>query len=211
MHASAGRARDSLLWGKVRYVADVWQNGYLRGARSGWYRRSYHDWPVSVSTLSIPLTPDVVLRPNTAPPHLTDLPRPYSPIPSCLRPGSVCSTSVLRRPADPRSFAQSSVAANDGFSQIDGGWLDHNWVQLGKQVAWACVGLSWTFVVTYAIMFVINLIPGCKFRATMEAEIVGMDVSAIGAPLDLFPLTLSACCHDFFKSQTWTLPGLGLD
>jgi hypothetical protein len=28
-------------------------------------------------------------------------------------------------------------------------------------------------------MFVINLIPGCKFRATMEAEIVGMDVSAV--------------------------------
>ncbi|RSH87420.1 hypothetical protein EHS25_003330 [Saitozyma podzolica] len=77
-------------------------------------------------------------------------------------------------------FAQSSVAANDGFSQIDGGWLDHNWVQLGKQVAWACVGLSWTFVVTYAIMFVINLIPGCKFRATMEAEIVGMDEVELG-------------------------------
>lgn len=72
-------------------------------------------------------------------------------------------------------FAQSSVAANDGFSQIAGGWLDHNYVQLGKQVAWAAVGFTWTFVVTLAIMFVINLIPGCKFRASEEAEIVGMD------------------------------------
>lgn len=72
-------------------------------------------------------------------------------------------------------FAQSSVAANDGFSDIPGGWLNGNWVQLGKQVAWAAVGFSWTFVVTLLIMFFINLIPGCKFRASEEAEIVGMD------------------------------------
>ncbi|KGB74494.2 amt family ammonium transporter [Cryptococcus deuterogattii R265] len=77
-------------------------------------------------------------------------------------------------------FAQSSVAANDGFSVIDGGWLDHHYVQLGKQVAWACVGIAWTFVVTYAIMFFINLIPGCHFRATEEAEIVGMDEVELG-------------------------------
>ncbi|BEI87795.1 uncharacterized protein CcaverHIS019_0105130 [Cutaneotrichosporon cavernicola] len=72
-------------------------------------------------------------------------------------------------------FAQSSVAANDGFSKIPGGWIDRNWIQLGKQVAWVCVGCGWTFVVTIAIMFIINLIPGCKFRASEEAEIVGMD------------------------------------
>ncbi|KAK8864358.1 hypothetical protein IAR55_001605 [Kwoniella newhampshirensis] len=77
-------------------------------------------------------------------------------------------------------FAQSSVAANDGFSAIDGGWLDHNYKQLYKQIVWALVGLSWTFVVTYAIMFVINLIPGCKFRSTEEAEIVGMDEVELG-------------------------------
>lgn len=72
-------------------------------------------------------------------------------------------------------FAQSSVAANDGFSEIPGGWMDGHWVQIGKQIAWAAVGFGWTFVVTIAIMFVINLIPGCKFRASEEAEIVGMD------------------------------------
>lgn len=64
---------------------------------------------------------------------------------------------------------------------------DHNWVQLGKQVAWVAVGLSWVFVVTYAIMFVINLIPGCKFRASEEAEIVGMDVSAVLHDLSIIP------------------------
>jgi ammonia channel protein AmtB len=54
---------------------------------------------------------------------------------------------------------------------------DGNWIQLGKQVAWICVGVTWTFVVTYAIMFVINLVPGLHFRASEEAEVVGMDVS----------------------------------
>ena len=51
---------------------------------------------------------------------------------------------------------------------------------MGKQVAWAAVGVSWTFVVTLAIMFVINLIPGCKFRASDEAQIVGMDEVELG-------------------------------
>ncbi len=69
------------------------------------------------------------------------------------------------------------MAANDGFSQIDGGWLDHNYIQLAKQLAWGVTGISWTFGVTIAIMTVINLIPGCHFRSTEEAEIVGMDVS----------------------------------
>jgi ammonia channel protein AmtB len=54
---------------------------------------------------------------------------------------------------------------------------DRNWIQLPKQIAWIVASLAWTFGVTYAIMFVINLIPGCHFRATEEAEIVGMDVS----------------------------------
>ncbi|TXT07168.1 hypothetical protein VHUM_03338 [Vanrija humicola] len=72
-------------------------------------------------------------------------------------------------------FAQSSVAANDGYADIPGGWLNGHWVQFGKQVAWVAVGFAWTFVVTILIMFFINLIPGCKFRASEEAEIVGMD------------------------------------
>ena len=77
-------------------------------------------------------------------------------------------------------FAQASVAANDGYAVIDGGWLDGNWIQLAKQIAWIAVGSAWTFVVTYLIMFLINLIPGCKFRATEEAEIVGMDEVELG-------------------------------
>lgn len=72
-------------------------------------------------------------------------------------------------------FAQASVAANDGYAVIEGGWLDRNFAQLGKQVAWIAVGTAWTFVVTYIIMFLINLVPGLHFRADDEAQVVGMD------------------------------------
>lgn len=77
-------------------------------------------------------------------------------------------------------MAVSDSLTNSHFrALINCCFSDHHYVQLGKQVAWACVGMAWTFVVTYAIMFFINLIPGCHFRATEEAEIVGMDVSLL--------------------------------
>ncbi|KAM0754568.1 ammonium transporter [Meredithblackwellia eburnea MCA 4105] len=77
-------------------------------------------------------------------------------------------------------FAQSSVTFNDAYTVIPGGWLDRNWIQVGYQFAWICACWGWTFVMTYAIMFLINLIPGCKFRADEEAEIVGMDEAECG-------------------------------
>jgi hypothetical protein len=45
-----------------------------------------------------------------------------------------------------------SVAHNDAFLDIPGGWLDHHYVQLAKQLAWAGAGAGWTFVVTFIIM-----------------------------------------------------------
>lgn len=95
-------------------------------------------------------------------------------------------------------FAQASVAANDGYLVIPGGWLDHNYIQLAKQLAWVVYVAAWAFVTTYLEMFrefpstkqstsqsltpihsslllVIDKIPGCHFRSTQEAEIVGID------------------------------------
>lgn len=37
------------------------------------------------------------------------------------------------------------------------------------------VAFDRTFVVSYALMFLINLIPGCKFRVDEEGEIIGVD------------------------------------
>lgn len=57
---------------------------------------------------------------------------------------------------------------------------DRNWIQLPKQIAWIAVSFAWVFAITYILMFIINLIPGCHFRSTEEAEIVGMDEVELG-------------------------------
>ena len=72
-------------------------------------------------------------------------------------------------------FAQASVAANDAFTEIDGGWFDQSklnempdvnrltlstdWIQLGYQIAWICAGSGWTFVISYILLVIIDHIP----------------------------------------------------
>lgn len=45
-------------------------------------------------------------------------------------------------------FAQKSVAGFDGITQIKGGWLDHNWIQVAYQLANSAAGMGYSFVVT---------------------------------------------------------------
>ena len=45
-------------------------------------------------------------------------------------------------------FAQASIAGADGITVIPGGWLDHNYRQLGVQLADSVSGLSYSFVMT---------------------------------------------------------------
>ena len=77
-------------------------------------------------------------------------------------------------------FAQKQVAALDGFSVINGGWIDHNWVQLGYQLADSTAGFAYSLVMTTAILWVMHFIPGLRLRATEEAEIVGIDDAEMG-------------------------------
>lgn len=72
-------------------------------------------------------------------------------------------------------FAQSSVAANDGFLVIEGGWLDRHWMQVPYQLAWIAFATAWTAVGTFVIMFVIDHIPYCQFRTTDDGETCGLD------------------------------------
>lgn len=77
-------------------------------------------------------------------------------------------------------FASKQIAALDGISRIDGGWLDHHWVQLGYQLADSFSGGAWSFCFTCLILFVMNLIPGLRLRTTEEGEILGVDDAEIG-------------------------------
>lgn len=77
-------------------------------------------------------------------------------------------------------FAQASVANFDGFSVIKGGWLDHHYIQLGYQLADSVTGLSYSFVVTTLILWVMHMIPGLSLRVGEDAEILGIDDAEMG-------------------------------
>lgn len=78
-------------------------------------------------------------------------------------------------------FAQASVANNDGYLAIPGGWLDGHFIQLPKQIAWCVVCVAWTAGVTYAIMFVLDHTPGIgPFRVSQRGEIIGVDEDQLG-------------------------------
>ncbi|KAH9811024.1 ammonium transporter AmtB-like domain-containing protein [Melampsora americana] len=77
-------------------------------------------------------------------------------------------------------FASKTIAQSDGHTVIEGGMIDKNYKQMYKQLVWVLVGSAWSFVVTYLIMMVINVIPYCHFRATEESEVLGMDADQSG-------------------------------
>ncbi|KAJ6091672.1 hypothetical protein N7467_003641 [Penicillium canescens] len=76
-------------------------------------------------------------------------------------------------------FAANYIAALDG-TEIDGGWINHNWVQLGYQLADSVSGFAYSFFGTCIILFLINLVPGLSLRAPEEDEIMGIDDAEIG-------------------------------
>lgn len=77
-------------------------------------------------------------------------------------------------------FAANYIAHLDGFTVIPGGWLNQNYVQLGYQLADCAAGFSYSFVVTCAILFLMNLVPGLSLRATAEEEELGLDDGQLG-------------------------------
>jgi len=77
-------------------------------------------------------------------------------------------------------FAQSSIAGLDGVTQIPGGWLDRHYIQLAIQLADSMSGMSYSFVMTTIILWVMHYIPGLSLRASEEAEILGIDDAEMG-------------------------------
>ncbi|KAI1499583.1 ammonium transporter AmtB-like domain-containing protein [Biscogniauxia marginata] len=77
-------------------------------------------------------------------------------------------------------FAADYIAALDGSSEIPGGWINHNYVQLGYQIADSVAGFSYSFVLTCVILFLINLIPGLSLRLPAEEEAIGVDDGQLG-------------------------------
>ncbi|KAJ3996780.1 ammonium transporter AmtB-like domain-containing protein [Lentinula boryana] len=76
-------------------------------------------------------------------------------------------------------FAQASVAGFDGITDIPG-WLDHNYIQLGYQLADSIAALSYSFVMTTIILYIMHYIPFLRMRGSEEAEIMGLDEYDMG-------------------------------
>ncbi|OKL60033.1 Ammonium transporter 1 [Talaromyces atroroseus] len=77
-------------------------------------------------------------------------------------------------------FAADYIARLDGSTVIDGGWLNHNYIQLAYQLADSVSGLVYSFFGSCIILFVINFIPGLSLRSPEEDEIMGIDDAEIG-------------------------------
>jgi Amt family ammonium transporter len=96
-------------------------------------------------------------------------------------------------------FAQKSIASFDGSTQIQGGWMDHHWPQVGFQLANSVAGISYSFVMTVRnldhvpnttksthslhqtiILWAMHLVPTLRLRCSEETEIVGMDDAEMG-------------------------------
>ncbi|KAH8652042.1 ammonium transporter AmtB-like domain-containing protein [Xylariales sp. PMI_506] len=77
-------------------------------------------------------------------------------------------------------FAADYIAHLDGITVIPGGWVNHNWVQLGYQIADSVSGFSYSFVLTCVILFIMNFIPGLSLRVAPEEEELGLDDGQLG-------------------------------
>jgi Amt family ammonium transporter len=63
---------------------------------------------------------------------------------------------------------------------IPGGWLNGHWIQVLYQIADSCAGLAYSFCVTYAILFIMDKIPGLSLRVDEEREARGIDDTELG-------------------------------
>ncbi|KAL3449571.1 ammonium transporter AmtB-like domain-containing protein [Aspergillus insuetus] len=77
-------------------------------------------------------------------------------------------------------FAADYIAHLDGVTEIDGGWINQNYIQLGYQLADSVSGMAYSFFGSCLILFIINMIPGLSLRASEEDEILGIDDAEIG-------------------------------
>jgi len=77
-------------------------------------------------------------------------------------------------------FTQKSIANFDGTPEIPGGWLDHNYRQLGIQAADSVSGFAYSLVLTTVILWIMHFIPCLRLRCPQETEIIGVDDAEMG-------------------------------
>ncbi|WPG99611.1 ammonium transporter-like protein [Acrodontium crateriforme] len=81
-------------------------------------------------------------------------------------------------------FASKSIAHLDGFTVIEGGWLDHHWAQLAIQLGDSVAGAAWSFTLTCLILIALSVIgkyvPALRLRVDEHEEELGIDEIELG-------------------------------
>jgi len=107
-------------------------------------------------------------------------------------------------------FAQASIAGFDGRTNIPGGWLDHHWPQVGFQLANSVAGMSYSFVVSTIILWVMHFIPPLCLRCNGETEIVGVDDAEMGEfAYDYVGIDLELAPRQIYGDNGSTIGGRG--
>lgn len=77
-------------------------------------------------------------------------------------------------------FATDYILGYDGYTIHPGGWMNQNWKQLYKQIAYIGAVIGYSMVVTALLCFIINKLPYCNLRVDEIGEELGMDEDQIG-------------------------------
>lgn len=73
-------------------------------------------------------------------------------------------------------FASKHVAGLDGVMEIDGGWINHHYIQLWYQIAGTLAASAYSFGVSAFLLFIIDMIPGLQLRISPADEVdAGLD------------------------------------
>jgi Amt family ammonium transporter len=77
-------------------------------------------------------------------------------------------------------FAQKWIVTLDDSAPIDGGWVDGHWMQVPYQLCGSVVGATWSFVITFLLVFIMDKIPFIHLRLKDEDQEVGVDLAEMG-------------------------------
>ena len=70
-------------------------------------------------------------------------------------------------------FASKQFTALDGtFNSMEGGWIDGNFMQVPIQLAASLAGFAWSFLMTYAMLWIMNKMPYLSLRLTHDKEVM---------------------------------------
>lgn len=79
-------------------------------------------------------------------------------------------------------FSATYIIGLDGVNTgiLTGGWINHQYRQFYRQLAYIVAATGWAFVMSLIIAYGVNYIPGLHLRASEDAELLGMDDDQLG-------------------------------